>query len=306
MLHRGSATGEGKMANARIFERERFFREFALWPHEADFDVQGWLGNFLPGEKPYAERLLLSFCYFNDRMVDALLKVSLKAQISNASRLGLVRTNGQQIDISGIAFVICEGEVPHPTDSGNLFARKLRDKFDIPEQQIMTPKQALEQSRAVDYFIFFDDFVGSGNQFLETIDRDHGSLAHRSFRSLNAARPNRIGYSPCIATRKSKDRFEREIPSVLVTPAHFLDRPHSALRPQSLAWQGVNWRDGVTMIRASSRRAGYFAEDKGQDDWRGFHGLGLSVGFGHGIPDACLPIYFSSRNGWVPLMKRPE
>jgi hypothetical protein len=62
----------------------------------------------------------------------------------------------------------------------------------------------------------------------------------------------------------------------------------------------------VATLKRISERAGYIQENGGPDDWRGFHGLGLTVAFEHGIPDASLPIFFSERNGWKPLMRRPQ
>lgn len=294
------------MPTARILERTRFFRELGLWPHVDDFQIEAWLDNFAQAEQAVAERLLLAFCYFNERMTNALFRTSLENQLVVANKYIVDVGFAASIRVGDIAFVMCEGEDPHPTDSGNLFSRKLRDNIRVPESRIMVPGQALRMADDVQYFLFVDDFVGSGNQFIETMNRVHRGVMCSSFAQLEQQRPGCVGYSPCIATTKSIRRIAEVFPRVSLTPAHVLREEHSALHQSGPIWEGMNGSEAIQIIRQASLRAGYAATDGGQNDWRGFHRLALSVAFHHGIPDACLPIYFSSRQGWSPLIARPD
>ncbi|WP_120631819.1 hypothetical protein [Ruegeria sp. EL01] len=58
--------------SSRLSEKERYFREFSVWPVHSDFNTEEWLSNFLDDERSVAERLLTNFVYFNERMTDAL------------------------------------------------------------------------------------------------------------------------------------------------------------------------------------------------------------------------------------------
>ena len=116
------------LSSSRLAERDKYFREFAIWPVYAEFNTDEWLSNFLIDEKHVAERLLINFTYFNERMTDALLRAAIQNYICQEEQSRQI--NGKRLEdyISETAFVLCEGEHPHPADSGNFFARKLRDK----------------------------------------------------------------------------------------------------------------------------------------------------------------------------------
>ena len=161
------------ISNSRLAERDRYFREFSVWPVIPEFDTEGWLGNFLPEEMELAEDLLASFCFFNERMTDALLRAAIQNYFGQEHQ-GCQSSEKRLEDyFRETGFIVCEGEEPHPTDSGNLFARKLRDKFLVPQSNIMRPEAGLSRRTNFQRFVFVDDFSGSGNQFLSTWSRKH-------------------------------------------------------------------------------------------------------------------------------------
>ena len=293
------------LSSSRLVERDRYFREFAVWPVYPEFNTDEWISNFLPEEKVVAERLLTNFSYFNERMTDALLRASIQNYFSKEEQGKY--TNGKRIDhyINETAFVICEGENPHPADSGNLFARKLRDKIHIPETNIKSPKEALEQRVRFKRFIFIDDFCGSGNQFETTWNRQYQINGEQlSFQFVSRSDQHKFAYCCCISTWKAKHTIEQIAPAVILSPAHQLVIGHSAIHPDSNIWRNNDVQLARRLIREASARAGYTAEDNGVNDWRGFHALGLTLAFNHGIPDASLPIFYSSRENWKPLIPR--
>lgn len=289
--------------SSRLAEKERYFREFSVWPLFSELDTESWLSNFHSNERKVAERLLTNFSFFNEQMTDALLKSAIQGYFSAAI------STAHSIDdfIKETAFVICEGEDPSPTDSGHIFARKLRDRLGIPESQIFRPSKALEKLTKFSRFVFVDDFTGSGNQFLDTWQARHNvGGASVAFSDLATQPKLSFAYCCCIATSKARDAVELKAPEVDLRPAHQLTKASSAISVDSRIWEGTDAAAAVQIIKDASARAGYHAENCGQDDWRGFHCLGLTLAFNHGIPDASLPIFFSKRNGWKPLMVRPD
>ncbi|MBX4924682.1 MULTISPECIES: hypothetical protein [Rhizobium] len=297
------------MSIALISERTDHFRDFSVWPRQQDFNVEGWFQNFADSELFVAKKLLASFTYFNKPMTAALMRHSIQKFLSSAWDDHAFPKPPTAADINSVCFVKCEGEDPRATDSGNLFARKLRDDLRVPDSNIMAPAEALQNAADFHHYVFVDDFVGSGNQFIDTLKRVHSAATpYASFQSLLLGDKHTVSYCPCVATSYAQfTRISSIFPKVALYPAHVLIEEHNATLPTSRVWYGMSQDDAkraIDLLRVISKRAGYSEEDGGQDAWHGFHGLGLTLGFEHGIPDASLPVFFSERNGWRPLMRR--
>jgi hypothetical protein len=282
-----------------VSEKERFFRTFQVWPITQRFDPGLWMQNFRTSELVFAKRLIDRFCYFPELMVDALLKASIQ-RFMNATYATF------QADHSNCVFINVEGENPNPTDSGYSFLRKVRDNLGVSERRIMSPQSALEAISANKTFVFVDDFVGSGQQMKTTWERvriltDGSAL---SFKSLASLGTHNFAYCPCICTEHGLAQLANYAPELKVVPAHIIARRHSATEEDSLVWEGLNANEALDFLKQAAARAGFTAEDGGLNDWRGFHKRGLSVALHASIPDACLPIYYSQRNDWKPLMRR--
>lgn len=294
-----------ELSSSRLAEKDRYFREFSVWPVLAEFNTDEWLGNFLPEEMRVAERLLTNFTYFNERMTDALLRAAIQNYFGQEEQSS--SKNGKKLEdyVNETAFVTCEAETPRPTDSGHLFARKLRDKILIPEANIMRPQDALEKRANFERFIFIDDFSGSGNQFVSTWTRQHEIRGKQySFQDFSQSGSQHFAYCCCIATWKAIRKIKNDAASVTLSSAHQLLERHSAVDAKSSIWKNLEAQPAKQIIKAASSRAGYSAENGGQNDWRGFHALGLTLSFSHGIPDASLPLFYSHRGNWKPLIVR--
>ena len=293
--------------SSRLAEKERYFREFSVWPLYSELDSDNWLSNFLPNEKKIAERLLTNFCYFNESMTQALLKASVQSYFSAAANEDYSINYTINRFIQETAFITSEGEKPRPTDSGHIFARILRDKFDIPDEQIFWPGTAINQLSKFKRFVFVDDFTGSGNQFIDTWEAKHnvnGKLL--SFSELSSQPGLSFAYCCCLSTKKARINIKENAAVVALLSAHQLTEENSVVSPVSRVWEGIDANTAIQVIKDASARAGYDAENCGQNDWRGFHCLGLAIAFNHGIPDASLPLFFSQRNGWKPLKMRQD
>lgn len=293
------------LLSSRLAEKERCFREFAVWPVYEEFDTEQWLSNFVSEEKVVAETLLTNFYYFNERMTNALLRAAIQNYLCREDQCERLSSIGLIDYVTETAFVLCEGEEPHPSDSGNLFARKLRDKLLIPEVNIKRPKEALSQRTNFRRFIFVDDFAGSGNQFLTTWNEKHNIDGRQySFQDISEQGNQCFAYCCCISTWKARDKISAIRPSVTLSSAHQILDHHSAVNLSSKIWQNTDAELAQSILKNASTRAGYTAENGGKDDWRGFAALGLTLAFNHGIPDASLPIFYSRRENWKPLITR--
>ena len=284
-----------------IYQKEMRFRDFQFWPLTSVLDIRSWLGNFDEKHHSFALNLLDAFVYLSDPVVDAMLQGTIQRLVdSEFSRRG----TGAKPFLECALFVIVQGERPSVSDSGHIFARKLRDKIGVNERNIVDPRQALSIAHRYSDIVFIDDFIGSGMQMLYTWARKHtlddGSEA--SFIDLDAKVTHSFHYCSTICSYVGHQNLSGVLPSVKLHAAHLL-RPSDCLSdPSHPIWKGYGG-ENVQLLQEYSGKAGYLAEDGSEDDWRGFHRQGLGLAFSHGVPDATLPLFRSTRNSWQPLIK---
>lgn len=283
-----------------------FFSRIGVWPERNVLDPHSWLLNFPQEERVFATSLLNAFMYFNEPLIDALFRSavqSLSAELT-ARAPSLAEAKGiWRSFLSTVIVTYVEGERPHPTDSGLLFARKARQVLRIEESQIASPLNAiamlLRQPRRP--ILFVDDFVGSGSQMSTTWTRPYkvGGETH-TFKTLSRSGA-RMTYTPLIATTHGLMVLRAECPGLLVRPAHSLDESYNLLSKASPLWPRELKESARDFLLTASSRAGLVDST---DSWQGFNGLGLGLGFVHSTPDATLPLFYSENNGWRPLLRR--
>jgi hypothetical protein len=294
-----------------VLEKCRFFTEVGLWPLRNELDPRPWLEQFLPEEKELASYLLNSFLFLSDSVTNRLF-------VSSVESLGqweaLPRDDESTARAAWDSFVSevvvtpVRGERPRPTDSGMVFARKARDLCEIDDANVRENDAAIEAltKDPTRPLLFVDDFVGSGNQFLDTWEREH-DIAGRSvaFSELSALGATRIYYCPVVATEQGLNLVRSRTP-VIVSPAHMLPDIYSALHPSSIVWPEHRQQEGAQFVFEASQRAGIPDTGGGVNDWRGFYRLGLTLAFEHGVPDATLPLFWWESDTWTPLKPRPR
>lgn len=100
------------------------------------------------------------------------------------------------------------GENPSDADSGFIFFTRLARnllKYD-EEKQILSPERAIDvlnnNKNEKKFFIFVDDFVGSGSQFMEFWERPYNESL--SFDLLSKESNSEFFYIPLIVTEHGK------------------------------------------------------------------------------------------------------
>lgn len=159
-----------------VLARCDFFTQVQLWPLRTDINPRRWLDNFLEHERRHAHYLLNSFIYFSTGVVEQVVCDNVEALSRNVvlDRIG-ADPFGAWVDfVDEMRVVIVRGEDPHPTDSGYIFSRIARDRLGIPESNILDVPDALRALKAGlgAPIVFLDDFVGSGDQFVDTWTMD--------------------------------------------------------------------------------------------------------------------------------------
>ncbi|MBK3467741.1 phosphoribosyltransferase-like protein [Pseudomonas sp. MF6776] len=293
-------------------DKWRYMVTTGLWPKRGNFDPKAWISNFLPDELPLALRLLDGFTFFTDELVkqmfrSAFLNIS-QHVISDKNSLQNSRAEWSNF-VSSLVVVRVTGEVPRDADSGFAFARLARDVLMLDEERIVSPEIALTYfaSGNTANILFVDDFVGSGNQFGDTWERKYTIGQHKiSFKDVHAYLGDKIKYfyCPVICTELGRSNIAIRCDGVKIVPAHFYTSRQSALSNDSAIWREDMKTEGPEFVASVSARIGIPDTDGGEDCWRGFHKLGLALAFGHGCPDATLPIFYTQQNNWKPLVKK--
>ncbi len=285
--------------------------DFNAW-EQTKIDPEGWLSNFSADERPFALILLSRFTFLADHLVDQLFRSAFQ-NLSNVlfgeawPEFDVVRDEWRNF-CSRAMITLVQGENPNPSDSGWLFARKARQAVGIDQDQLWEPREVVEA--LTDGFsgpiVFVDDFVGSGEQFIQTWQRQYGLTSGRiaSFKGLVERSRASFFYCNAMTTEYGLKRIGRLVPSVKVSAGNVIPSRYSLADPDSLLWPKMVRSEGIALVKAISHRLGYDSDDGSEEDWRGFHKLGLAVAFQHSVPDANLPIFFTDRNGWRPLVQR--
>ena len=285
-------------------ERCTTFVGLHVWPLKDRLNWTAWLLNFPDSQELfYARCLLESFLYFSEDHADALLRSAFHA-LSRDVCGGLTLQDERRASWRGflgrVLITYVEGEHPSPTDSGLSFARRARKVLGIPEERIVRPERAVQllQRDETIPVVFLDDFLGSGRQFEATWSRAYAPVG-ASFASLAASHQLTVTYVPLLASTYGLDRVTPLTRGATIHPGHALSARYSAKGPDSAVWPDGKQAEGVAFVEAVSKRAGY----QPSDCW-GFHGLGLCVAILDTIPDSSLPLFYSNRNNWRPLMVR--
>lgn len=303
-----------ELNEALLLEKCSDFARFQIWPLRARLDPKAWLDNFDPNDRPLAGHLLNAFMYFSDDITRQLFIAGL--QSISVLPAWKNRRAGDPLNewapfLNSAVFTYVTGETPSPADSGHLFVRKARDYAGIPESRIVSPEKALELliATAPDApIIFVDDFVGSGNQFVETWQRPYDlNGAYHSFQMVAHSRrqagdPLEVYYAPAVCTQFGRRHMATSCPDVQVSAGNVLDERYNVFHSKSLVWPESLVADGQELVRRQSRDLG-LPDDGTEWGLYGFNKLGLAVGFAHKTPDATIPLFRFRSDNWSPLVK---
>jgi hypothetical protein len=297
----------------RVLARCRYFAAVSLWPTLGEgLDPEGWLRNFYADEERHALYLLNAYVYFSRRIIDRLFVESFhslcRVVADPCQEPDQLRERWSDFN-KRVVIVPVRGERPNPSDSGALFVRRARDLLAIDESRLLEPAAAvaaIEQTPDLP-IVFVDDFVGSGSQMLTTWqDRREASKpsGRKAFEDLAATGTGRYYYCPVVATNLGIQTIATHAPQLVVNTGHVLSERSSALAPNSLIWPPDLADTAEDFLRVSSERAKISTNSSSTTYWKGFRGLGLTIAFEHGTPDATLPLLYWNQNGWKPLWRR--
>lgn len=279
-------------------------RRAGFWPSEQRIRPRAWIENFDAEDRRVAALLLDKFTFYDQRLTDALLLASYNS-IGDGMQKGPRAPAGPDLlrSLNTAIFTPVKGEKPNPTDSGNLVCRKARQLLHIPEQLILDTPDAVVHASKGGTVVFLDDFVGSGDQFINTWTAKFGSS------SFEVAQPYSkfvAIYITLVTTDFGIANIQLKAPEVAICATHVLESK-SNIAGLSVGNARLEIEIRKFLEKYSVRLTPKDAHIAKNTDYRqyGYKKLGLMLGFEHSIPDATLPIFWSSGIGnWEPLIER--
>lgn len=295
---------------ADLINKFKFYQEMNLWPRTVKLNYVRWLENFKDeSDRKIAEQILDFFVYYSDDLVNQLL-------IAVIGKCGY-KLQQKYSDWTHdkfkkeVYYSYVPGESRHPTDSGNLFSRKLRDELHIPESQIKGFEELSDLMYRHDGMkvILVDDFVGTGfqcrNAWTKPASKKPGSYA---FGDIARAGNHDVYYAPLIINHMGYKEITDKCNGLQLVTMHILGEEYSLGSPKCFCWKGDKdaFLKGIEMIERKSKELGIPTKDDCDPrNWMGLRNLGLALAFEHGMPDACPSFFYWHEQGkWNPLIEK--
>lgn len=241
---------------------------------------EDWLGQFLPEERPIIERLTAHFQYFSANAVnDAVIQLYKNI---------VAHLNVKSIDSTKAWYV----PVGYVAKSGSLISYMFRKRNDIPYKRFVSLTD-LDVTRIAptDTVILLDDFLGSGAQAVDV-------WSHLSER-LPQPITRRVLLGVLIAQERGIRLLESDTKIEAVST--------KILTEADMAFSSTG---GVFKDERERERAFNVIQKYGQRLYPeypdGFNKSQSLIGFFYSTPNNTLPIYWSTVDGWRPLLPRSE
>jgi hypothetical protein len=290
-------------------DRYKFFRDVQVWPTSDDLDFQGWLNNF-GDENDYklACIILDFFNYYPKKMVNQML-------IASVGRAGYELSkhfpDWKHSDFKNrCKYTFIPGETHNPTDSGNLFMRKLRDVLEIDESRLVDFKDIhdlLEEETIPLPIIFVDDFVGSGSQCSTAWCQSRWGKNKRTLSEISQLYGHKFVYAPLLVNYEGYKCIKEDCTDLILSPSHVIGEEYNLFNPNCICWKNniSLFNSGVELILTKSRELG-IPSTNGEhvNDEKGFQAQGLALAFEHGAPDAIPAFFYWCSDGWTPLIRK--
>lgn len=285
------------MVDNSIIEKCNDFAEMQVWTSlTPKLDHQGWLNNFKDSERDYALSILSSFFFFNEKMCDDLLKYSFEnIFIEDANNASLWE------DLKNFGYFTTIDKDHNGTASGYIYLRKTKHVLGISQTRILVKQDVIEklQAKQIKYLIFVDDFLGSGEQFIEAWEYKDPSKGHNiSYADLLKDNADvKVFFLPGLACRKGMKKITDEYEYISIFAGNILDEKYNIFHKDTHLIPESQKQNISDVVMEASNRAGII-------NWKGWGDLGLTIAFHHNIPDGSLPLLWWSHNNWQPLMER--
>jgi hypothetical protein len=288
--------------------RERCFEliDSGIWDGIEPGQLRRWLNNFITDEQRYFSACVLDMLiYRSPAQTTALMRQLFERTLPDLSRdkgilsgdedawFERLASTGRRDPLIRLVPVIRLTDPP--TKSGPVIARLYRRELGLNDRWMIWPWQINEARRkGVNTFLFVDDFLGTGSQFIRFAEL---------FRIRDVLDGATAVYAPLAGHSSSYSRLEREAPWVQVGAVEQLTSAYGLFSNESAAF-----RDGTNSPQAAKKFYTELVRSRRlRLERRILYGWGrqaLTYVFHHSTPNNCIPLLWYPADGWTPLFNR--
>jgi hypothetical protein len=285
------------------FSKSRSYIETGIWEGLDKTRLNRWISQFETHEnKILCSFILESITYRTDSQLKGMLYHALEKTIPQALReknydfssshlVEILRDYKKKAKHKPISIVPVIRTIDPPTKSGPLVARLLKRHTRVNDQFLKWPWEVDNLENTV--VIFIDDFVGTGNQFIEFFK------SRVKFDESNA-----YIYVPLAAHVDGIKRISDELPQVLI-------RPVETISDENNFFNSIALRYNLSVAQIDELHDIYskFLKFSGLHKLRksmhyGFNRFSLCYCFQHAVPNASLPLIWGHSPRFSPLLER--
>jgi hypothetical protein len=289
-----------------ILQRCRDLIESSVWQDLHVQRVSSWIGNFSDERDRYfAARILDGLIYRSPPQTKALIDYLFVRALPEVSR-GLKDVSAPDDWVtpfvpstpnSTTRFVPVIRDIDPPTKSGPLVARLVKRHLGISDNNIIWPFQiAKALNRGVKLFVFLDDFLGTGDQFLKFCRTNNIPSFFDSADFI---------YAPFVAHCAGIAAVKNVHPKIRIVCAELLDTTHQAFSPLCDCFSdGHNTCEDARKHYEDLIEKIGLRSSLGAKVWFGYGNLALTFSFSHASPNNSLPILWWRGDNFVPLFDR--
>ena len=285
-----------------IYERTINLIDTDIWGGVDRIAFQTWWKNFRTADERYFGACLLdSLIYRSERQTHAMMRHLFTFAAPNLipdlprglqSREWHDALKG--LDDPGIRIIPVIKSNDPPTKSGPLLARLYRQHLGFNDEWMAWPWQVKELIESgIHVFIFIDDMLGTGSQFLRFL---------RHNRLDEHASEGRFLYLPLVATSSGRRTVTESMPTIPIVAAEYLSESAGVFYRKSLAFNdsvngpAIARKFYLGILREAGMRSQRYAF--------GFGRLSLTYAFAHATPNNSLPLLWLRTSKWIPLFPR--
>lgn len=277
-----------------------------LWKDINLRSIEKWTEYFESNEEKTLCGLLLDSLTFRSRVqTQALLsniieksipQATLKSNITFNNSLQKILTEqypGANKDTIKIVPVI--SDMDPPTKSGPLVARLYKKEIGVNEKFMEWPWKLENHADTVKLVVFIDDFIGTGDQFLEFLDR--------FFPTGNFKDGTEYIYAPLGACQSGVSHIIENAPRIKICQSELIKKENYFFSGLSSRYKELDdkFADNLRLVYLE------FLNKVGLKSLKnkfGYGDLELTYAYSHGTPNATLPIFWAANKNYQPAFSR--
>jgi len=296
---------EGQQFYQKVISATRDLISSCIWKEANTKTLEKWVSYFKSDdEKVLCALILDSLTFRSSSQTKAIIDHALEQSIPQALlcdgvtlNFDIYRTitarNGKPNRSLRIVPVIREKDPP--TKSGPLVARLYKREVGVNEKYMIWPWSVESINEEPSIIVMIDDFVGTGDQFLDFFER--------FLSGLPAKGDTHFIYAPLGACEQGLERIKRDLPYVSVCCAESIGQRERFFEGMMLRYPGTSLafqnKMRKTYLELMSRLGLDFIKNK-----FGYGDLELTYAYAHGTPNATLPILWAETESFQPLLSR--